>query len=175
MKFLGGVISTVIGIFVFLAVVVLILAFAFSGTAGAQSTSEPEMWGYGNLGTGEIAVVMVMDMESPTTAEMIHSDFAEILVDEVLDEGYTETEVTSIPRRGKINLVPDGSECRFFEGEAKTFDGDVSLMFCLDGSLLYVVAGDAPDSVLWGFVEDLYEDGEPSTPKNFIDLTDQLN
>lgn len=175
MKFLGGVISTVIGIFVFLAVVVLFLAFAFSNTAGAQSVPEPEMWGYGNMGTGEIAVVMVMDMGDKNTAEMLYTNYAEILVDEVLEDGYTEVELTDIPRRGKVDLVPKDSECRLFEGEAKSFDGKASLIFCLEGSELFVVSGDAPDTILWGLVEDLYEDGEPSTPKGFLDLTDQIN
>lgn len=156
--------------------VILSVLFAFSvGTAGAQSVSEPEMWGYGNLGTGEIAVVMIMDMGDKNTAEMIHTDFAKILVDEVLEDGYAEVELTDVPRRGKVELVPKDSECRLFEGEAKSFDGETSLIFCLEGSELFVVSGDAPDTILWGLVEDLYEDGEPSTPNGFLDLTDQIN
>lgn len=156
--------------------VILSVLFAFSvGTAGAQSVPEPEMWGYGNMRTGEIAVVMMIDMQDEDTAELMHSAFAETLVDEVLEEGYTEVQLTKVPRRGKVELVPKNSECRLFEGESKTFDGESSLIFCLEDSKLFVVSGDAPDTVLWGLVEDLYEDGEPSTPKDFLDLTDQIN
>jgi len=133
------------------------------------------MWGFGNLKTGEVAVVLSMDLGDTSTTKTMYEDFAEIIVDEVLEPGYEELDVSKMKLKDKDDVVPDNAQCRYFEGTSDALDGDVVLIMCMEDTNIFVISGDVDSDILWGLVDDMISEGEPKVPDGFTDLTEQLN
>lgn len=164
-----------VSIFVVSVVIGILLASAFYGFTSAQ-TEEPEMWGFGDLTSGGIIVVLSMDIGDVDTAELMVESFAETMVDEILEPGYTEVDFVWTADEKASTLKTDEVNCRMFFGDSVSDTGETLVVMCQDGSnIIAITSTDDSEEVLFTLIDDMYQEGEPEVPDNYTDMTDMLN
>lgn len=174
MDFLKNVTSTVAGNMI---TAILVLFVVFAGADSTFAKEKQSMWGYGNINTGEVMVILEMDLEDEELAKMM-VEMSEIAISEVLSEGYTELPNFFVDIAGddiKFRSTEELQEsCRVFYGYAPSISENAFGIVCHKDESIFMTMTNLDDGeALYKLTESvLMEDSRKDwiLPKGFIEV-----
>lgn len=146
-------------LFAITIVVVALVAFiaGTSSASAAQLSDDGETWLYGDPDTGSVAVITSVPFE-----DAIDQDMALLLIESMIDD--------ELDRAKPITLDRDLS--RWCTGASGRMEGDrMTVIGCLHDDQLTLVMATDPDVAI-DLAENMIDDGEPTTPAGYIDMSE---